>query len=92
MNSSGMVGCSFYDENASSSFGVAKTLKCLPLSVFNLVNETFVNQVTLVALKSINPGGQFMFSIELQNVGPNIVTIDSSPVTNTSHLIIDRVV
>jgi hypothetical protein len=92
MNGSGMVGCSFYDESGPSAFGVAKTLKCLPLSVFNLVNETFVNQVTLVALKAITPGSQFVFSVKLQNVGPNIVTIDSSPTTNTSHLIIDRVV
>lgn len=92
MDSSGMVGCSFYNEGTASSFGVAKTLKCLPLSVFNLVNETFVNQVELVALKSVSPLSQFTFSVKLQNVGPNIVTIDGSPATNNSHLIIDRFV
>ncbi|CCV02336.1 hypothetical protein IIV30_141R [Invertebrate iridescent virus 30] len=92
MNSSGMVGCSFYNESTATSFGVAKTLKCLPLSVFNLVNETFVNQVELVALKSIAALSQFTFSVKLVNVGPNIVTIDGSPATNNSHLIIDRFV
>lgn len=90
---SGIVECSFYNESMASSFGVTKTLKCLPQSVFNLLNETFVNQVELVVLKSLAPLSVFTFSVKLKNVGPNIVTIDDSPATNNNcHLIIDRFV
>jgi hypothetical protein len=88
----GMVACSFYDETHKTTFGITKTLKCLPLSFFNMCNEAFTNEVHLVALKAILPGDHFEFSIKLVNIGPNKVTVDSTNSPNTSNLIVDRIV
>lgn len=93
MDGPGLVGCGFFDEGTNQSFfGIGKTLKCLPTAMYNLDNETFTNEVQLVALKSVAPNSQFAFSVKLQNLGPDIVTIDANTGANTSHLIVDRVV
>lgn len=89
---SGIVGCSFFDETLNSPIGISKTLKCLPLSVWNLGSETFSNGVHLVVLKAVQPNSQFTFSVRLFNIGPNIVTVDAATSPNTSHIIVDRVV
>lgn len=88
----GMVACSFYDESHKTTFGITKTLKCLPLSFFNLGGEAFTNEIQLVALKAILPGSCFEFSVKLINIGINTVTVDSANSPNTSILIIDRIV
>lgn len=92
LDSGGIVGCSFFDVDSNSFFGISKTLKCLPTTIFNLDNESFVNQVHLVALKAVQPNAQFNFAVSLTNIGPNIVTVDPSLSPNTSHIIVDRVV
>ena len=80
------VDCVFTNETTpSTDFGIDKTLNCL------LGPPTICNNVHLIAIVGVAPGGSFDFSVHLTNLGGNQVTVDPNSPTDGCLLVIQRV-
>ena len=88
-NSAGIITAYFQNEDTGQPIGIAKSLKCLPNTIYFVEGKNFSNNAIVMVLKAINANSQFRFSVGLLNNGSNSVIVDGG---DAAYMIIDRVV